>query len=1348
MKQNLYHLKKCVFKIVASLLIICLCTQYTEGQDKKYKVQHFTTEEGLSQNFIETIFQDSYGFIWIGTNDGLNLFDGYKFQIIKSADKRKSSISGNHIFAIKEDQHKNIWIATQNGLNRYTYSNDSFVHYLNSPQNQNSLANNQIRDILIDKNQNIWIASFGGGLDMLPAKEVNSKQPKFQHFRHKKNDPNGLASDSVQCLSEDGQGNIWIGTANGLSCLQPQSQQFNTFKSTTASNSISSNMIYCLYKDKKNKLWIGTDKGLNLLLEDGKQFKQYLADPAQAHKLHHAVVYAITEDSNGKLLVGGLGGLHFFDPQTDIFERMPTKINDAHSLSNEYVNSILYDKTGIIWVGTEAGGLNKFNTNQKNFYFYSMDTINNKGLNHNIINSIYDTKEALWIGTSGGGLNILNKTSKKFSYLKNNPKDPKSISLNFISCLQPDEQGNMWVGTWGGGINIIDKTNPKGTLKRFEPNAKDPYSIETELIANLDFDNRGLVWIAGFGGLCVMDRKTEKFYSFSKINGTEIKRAGALLSTKEENLWVGTENGVFYIEIPNSFSNPEDLIKRCKVFHYVNDPKNPKSLQGVHITELKYDKEGNLWLATHGNGLNRLTKFDKTSHKAEFENINQTNGLSNNMLYGILFDNSSRLWITTDKGLSSYNYKTKVFKNYYTTDGLQSNQFFWGAYHKNSDGEIYVGGINGLNYFKPEEINDNPNVPPAFIVDFKINNKSILTDSTYWNKTRSSIVTASEIRLTYKEAIFSIEFTGLSYDQSQKNQYAYKLDGVDNDWVYVGSDRRFASYTNLSPGEYTFEVKASNNDGIWNMNPTKLKIVILPPWWQTWWFRTLMVLLIGGGTIGFYTYRLYSARKQNRILEQRVAERTAELQEANTLLEEHQEEITQQAEELKTTNEELENERQKVEHSFNNYQVLSEFGQKITTQLEMDSLNMMVYKYVQSLMSADSFGIGLFSEKKKSIDYYNFIENNKTTKLLTVPMNRANDLAVWCATNKKAVFINNLDIDYKNYLDLKPEFETRNRPSSIIMLPLLYDNELIGVISIGSLEINAYTDIDLKIMQTLSSYLSIALSNSNSFELLKIQNLNIRSSIKYAKNIQQAILPEKKLIDQYFDSFIIYQPKDVVSGDFYWFSKTEKKTIFAVVDCTGHGVPGAFMSLIGSQLLNKIVNEKKIIDPAQILENLNKEIIESLHQDDSNNNDGMDLCICTIEKVGSNYQITFAGAKNTIIVYKSKEKTVTKLKSDAHSLGGKSLIGKNYTFTNQTLELESGDMIYLYTDGIIDLNNSNRKRYGTSKLMTLLENIAQQDMKQQEIAILESMYEHNNENDQRDDITLVGLRLQKPNSQG
>ena len=1323
------------------ILMICMSFQLSFAQEKRYKVQHFTTEEGLSQNFIETIFQDSFGFLWIGTNDGLNIFDGYKFKIIKALDKRKSSISGNHIFSLKEDKNKNIWIASNHGLNKYTYSNDTYTHYLKSEKNASSISNDDVRDIVIDKDQNIWIGSFGGGLDFLPASEVNSPNPKFQHFRHSKNSTSDLVSDSLQCLTMDNEGNIWIGTVNGLSCFHPKTKQFESFKTSAASNQLSSNMVYTVYKDKANKIWVGTNMGLNLYIPESKTFKRYEAEPNNPQKLHHAVVYSISEDYNGRMLIGGLGGLHFFDPKTDIFERMPAKINDEHSLSNEYINSVLSDNTGIVWVGTEAGGLNKFNPNQKNFYFYSMDTINNKGLNHNILNSIYDFKDALWIGTSGGGINILNKKTKKFTYLKNNPKDPKSISLNFVSCLTPDRKGNVWAGTWGGGINVVDIENPVGAKKRMMPDPKDPFSIESEFVASIDLDNRNIAWAATFGGLCLCDMATGKFYSFSKINGTSIKKAGGVAFTKEGNVWVATENGVFYVETPKSYSSIEDFIKRSKAFHYQNDPKNPKSLQGVHITYLLLDSEGTLWMTTRGNGINRLAKFNTTTHEAEFENLTQANGLSNNMIYGALEDKSSRLWITTDKGLSSYNYKTKIFKNYYTTDGLQSNQFFWGAFHKNANGDIFVGGINGLNYFNPEEIRDNPNVPPAYIVDFKIYNKSILTDSVYWNKISSSLITDKEIKLTYKEAIFSIEFSGLSYDQPLKNLYAYKLDGVDNDWVLIGADRRFASYTNLAPGEYTFQVKASNNDGVWNNAATTVKIIILPPWWQTWWFRALMVIVIGGGTVGFYTLRLNAAKRQNRILEQKVTERTAELQDANTLLEEHQEEITQQAEELKTVNEELESEKEKVVHSFKNYQILSEFGQKITSQLDTESLNAMVYRYVKSLMSADSFGIGLYSAKKQSIDYYTYFEYDKAIKFLSIPLDQKNSLTAWCANNKKAVFINNLEREAYKYIDEKPSIVTGFVPNSQILLPLSYDDTLIGVICIMSNEVHAYTDIDLNIMQTLSSYLSIALNNSHTFELLKLQNQNIKSSIHYAENIQKAILPDKKKIDQYFNSFIIYQPKDVVSGDFYWFNEVDGKLVMAVVDCTGHGVPGAFMSLIGSQLISKIVNEKRILDPAQILKELNNEIIESLRQNDSNNNDGMDLCICTIEKIDGGYDFTFAGAKNSVVVYREKYKTIEKLKHDGHSLGGKSLIGKNYVFNNQNIQLESNDMVYLYTDGIIDLNNADRKRYGTTKLVNLLNSIASLDMQQQELAILESMFEHNSSNDQRDDITIVGLRM-------
>jgi len=1328
-------------KLLFSIGILLLIQFATNAQDIKYKVQHFTTEDGLSQNFIESIFQDSYGFIWIGTDDGLNIYDGYKFQTFKADDNLKSSISGNHIYAVKEDKFKNIWIATDNGLDKYTYKSDKFVHYLNDPKSHTSLSSNDLRDIFVDDQQNIWIATNGGGLEMLPANEVNSPTPRFTHFKYQNNSNNCIVSDFLTILAEDSHGNLWIGTSNGLSCYHRDSKKFDTYKGSGFPGALTSNLVYCLYKDKKNRIWVGTDFGLCVFNELTKQFKRYEADPNRSDKLHHAIVYAIKEDQNGRMMVGGLGGLHFFDELHDSFDRMPVKINDENSLSNEYINSLLCDKTGIIWVGTERGGLNRFNPLQKKFNYYSMDTINHKSLDHNIINSIYDEKDYLWVGTSGGGLNILDKKTQRFNYYKNNPKDPNSLSLNYISAIAAAGNGEVWVGTWGAGINIMGANNPHKVLKKLLPDPKDPYSLGYVFIADIRFDNRGLAWISA-GSVYVSDPKTKKCYDFSNINGNKILGISCTLPTKDGNIWVASGEGVFLIETPKAYTSIEDLIKKSKVYAYKYDPKNKNTIKGHHITSISKGSKGDIWFGTRGFGINHLKSINAKTHEAIFENFTKKDGLPNNMVYGLMEDEANKVWITTDKGLSSYNYRTKKFKNYYTIDGLQSNQFFWGAYAKSADGSMYVGGINGINYFKPDEIKDNPNIPSTYIVDFKIYNKSILLDSTYWDKKSSNLTETKEITLNYKEAIFSIEFAGLSYDQPQKNRYAYKLDGIDKDWVYVDADRRFASYTNLSAGNYLFEVKASNNDGLWNNQATTLKINILPPWWATWWFRSFLIIFIGGGTVAFYAYRLYAARRLNKILEEKVQIRTKELKAANTQLIEHQEEITQQAEELKTINDELGHEKQKVEHSFKNYQVLSEFGQKITTQLETESLNLMVYQYVKSLMPADAFGIGLYSAKKQSIDYYNFLDNNKIIKLISVPLNKANDLTAYCANEKKAIFIEDLDLDYLKYIAEKPEIQLQKRPSSLIMLPLVYDNLLIGVISISSLELHAYSEVDLNIMQTLSSYLSIALSNSHSFELLKIQNQNIKSSIHYAQNIQQAILPDKKNIDQFFESFIIYQPKDVVSGDFYWFSEIEGKLIFAVVDCTGHGVPGAFMSLIGSQLLSKIVNEKKIFDPALIIEGLNIEIINSLRQDDSNNNDGMDLSICVLERKGSEYELTFAGAKNTILVFDHAAQSIEKMKPDSHSLGGKSLIGKNYRFNNQRKTLSSKDMIYMYTDGIIDLNDKDRKRYGSKKLISVIETNSKETMERQKQAVIQSMIDHNSDNDQRDDITIVGLRLQ------
>lgn len=449
---------------------------------------------------------------------------------------------------------------------------------------------------------------------------------------------------------------------------------------------------------------------------------------------------------------------------------------------------------------------------------------------------------------------------------------------------------------------------------------------------------------------------------------------------------------------------------------------------------------------------------------------------------------------------------------------------------------------------------------------------------------------------------------------------------------------------------------------------------------------------------------------------------------------------------LKAAEQEIIKQKEEIEKAYQDIKLLGEFGQKLTATLNLDWINNMIYDYVSSLMDTSAFGIGVYKPRTELIEFVGFMEKGEKVPYFTNSLEKENSLSVWCLKNQKSIFINNFNKEYRTYIEELPDMRTRETPASMIYLPLCIENKPIGIITVQSYDENAYTNNDLTMLRTLGSYIAIALDNANAYKIINTKNQHINSSIRYAQNIQKAILPIKKAIDQHFESFIIFRPKDVVSGDFYWYShlpaveNLTAKTFIAVVDCTGHGVPGAFMSLIGNRLLNEIVNERKVTNPRKILELLNKGVIAALKQDQTDNNDGLDICLCCFEKnEEAKTMITFSGAKRPLIYYSQQQ--IQLLRGDRKSIGGIKSKRNKTEFTNQELILQKGDIAYLTSDGLIDQNAKNRKRFGTLRFIKLLKNNAKLSLEDQKHEIENALDFYQNKEEQRDDITVIGLKI-------
>lgn len=879
----------------------CLSSIKGNTQTQKTIFQHISTKNGLSQNLVTAIFKDKRGYMWFGSWKGLNYYNGFNIITYKS-DSTKKSINSNFINGICDDAKGDLWIATRNGLNKYLFDQNRFIYYVNDSSKPNSLSDNNIKCIIRDRKDNIWLGTINKGVDKLSF--VNNKAI-FKHYQYKEGENNCISANRINAIYEDHLGYIWIGTVNGLNRLDPQTEEIITFKNNPNDpNSLSNNSINTIFEGRDHQLWIGTKLGLNKMDRNSGLIKSYFEVTGSPTSLASSAIRHIAEDKDGNILIGTLDGLHRYLPAIDGFYRYEVNLLDDYSMNNNFISCILPDKEGNVWVGTEKGGINKFSTHQQAFYNFVHKPNHPSFLNQNIVNAIYEDEDFLWLGIAGGGLNQYDKKTSTFSYHTTNPSDSTSISHNFVSVVTKDSRGQLWAGTWGLGINKLTDSK-KSSFKRFYYTSAQTDSINLNLISSMVEFPKGNMWITSRYGLSRMDLNTEKLHFFTPANtqGHKIYRASSLMVDRKHNLWVGTEEGLFRLKW-NDLSQP-DLNHPDSVFRYINRSKNKKSIAGNHVLSICEDRQGDIWISVYGCGLEKLDPKSIKGANAEFVHCYETNGLMNDIIFGILEDNNGNLWLSTENGLQKYDKTNNTSQNFYESDGIQGNQFYWCSYFKNKDGKLYFGGTQGLTTFDPAKIQKSKPVEHIIFTDLKVFNQSVPVQPDKKYCLKQHINNTHHIRLHHKQNVFTLEFTAVNYEINPVLQYAYRLDNFDQNWSYVDGSRPYATYTNLPPGNYLFRVKVANRDGIWSKKETCMSITIDPEWWQTILFKALMALSLSLLIVGYYLRRIHNLKKQQRKLELMVQQRTEQLHHQNQEILAQKNEIIDQKDEIATQNNQL-----------------------------------------------------------------------------------------------------------------------------------------------------------------------------------------------------------------------------------------------------------------------------------------------------------------------------------------------------------------------------------------------------------------------------------------------------------
>lgn len=828
---------------VVILLIAVAAQLYAQTSRPDFKFERLSVEQGLSQCTVGAIYQDRRGFLWIGTSDGLNRYDGYSFKHYKHDPSDSTSLSHNGVTTIAEDGLGRLWIGTvEGGINRYDRGHDRFIRYQHNPRDPQSLSHNHIEFIFDDSFGTLWIGTRGGGLNAF-----DRKTEKFVRYRHEPGNPKSLSGDYVNGIYEDKAKTLWIFTREVLSRFD---RPTGTFKHTLVIT-VPDEGISAIHEDHTGRFSIGTLRhGLKVFDPHlGKFTQAYRHDPRDSTTIGGDRVTVICEDLTGALWIATEKNVNRFDRATGKFLRFQHDPKNPNSLGHGTCIRMYCDRSGLLWIATDGSGLNKLDPRPPKFAHIRHEPGNANSLSNDLPKAICEDRFGdLWIGNVWGKLDRCNRRTGTFTHYQDDPANPQSLSADGVYAIYEDRSGDLWIGGGGGGLNRFNRE--RETFDNYRNEAGRSLGLTNAVVNAIGEDRNGHLWLGG-DSLRKYDRRTGItkvfFHQADNPNSLSSNQITVIFADQKSALWIGAMNGL------NQLDGADETFTR-----FLNDPADPHSLGHNYIKSIFADQGGNLWIGTADglNGLNPATGFFTRYHEKE--------GLPNTFIYGILGDDHGSLWMSTNRGLSRFDPAAGKFRNYNLQDGLQSYEFNTGAYHRSKKtGEMFFGGINGLNIFHPDSVCDAAYLPPIVLTDFKKFDLPV--------QFGADISALDEIKLAYEENVFSFEFAALDFTHPEKNQYAYMLEGFDHDWVYCGA-RRFARYTNLDPGAYTFKVKGTNHDGVWNAQGASIKIAIVPPVWMTWWFKTVAMMVsfaIVAGTAKYISVRKFKMRVEE--LERRHA---------------------------------------------------------------------------------------------------------------------------------------------------------------------------------------------------------------------------------------------------------------------------------------------------------------------------------------------------------------------------------------------------------------------------------------------------------------------------------------------
>ncbi len=860
-------MKTMILKVRCRLMFMCLIllSMTVQAGQENIRFQRIALEQGLSQETVISAYQDKEGFMWFGTQEGLNRFDGYHFKVFTHSARQPHSLASDWVYTINEAPNGDLWVGTLNGISVFDKSTERFTHHTHDANNPNTISDNVVRVIFKDSQGILWIGT-DKGLD-----RFNEETNDFT--RYELGVDRDVNSIRVNAIVEDIAGFLWVGTGKGgLYRFDTSKESLALVPSKLAElTGFENTRVRSLLIDAQQRLWVGTyEEGVSVIELGSQPSNDKTYGIWQPSEFNDTVVNHIYEDNNKAIWLATQNGLYQWRPENEAFDLIQHEIDNIYSLSTNRVNYLYQDRGGVFWVATFSG-LNKWNTATAKFDHIRVNTNKSQSLSNSNTNTFFDAgNNSMWIAT-WEGLNLLDTETGNIDYFLHDENNENSIRSNKVMTLFARSSDELFVGYLDRGLSYLDRKT--GQYTHYQADAKSADALSANGVTSIEPGHSGKLWISTYGGgLNLFDPSLGSFKRYMRDeNDPRSISSNRILSMEKDSsglLWLGTWDAGLSIFNPTTEA----------AMTIAHDSSDPDSLGSNVIYAVYEDRGGNIWLGTQGSGLNKLSAENRIKGVYKFEKITRYEGLPSNTVYGIVEDEQGKLWLSTNRGVSKFNPSDNSLLNYDSSHGLQGNEFNVGAYYRAPNGKVYFGGTNGATAFFPEDISPNSHVPPVVLTKFQKLHEVITLDSSESQNSR--------IHISYKDYLIAFEFAGLDFASPSNNLYLYKLEGFDSDWIKADDIRR-ATYTNLPAGNYVFRVKASNNDGVWNEQGAAIALTVAPAPWASWWayliyFATAILAI-------YWLYRSYLNKlekeaKYRNELEQEVKSRTVELRRVNEQL--------------------------------------------------------------------------------------------------------------------------------------------------------------------------------------------------------------------------------------------------------------------------------------------------------------------------------------------------------------------------------------------------------------------------------------------------------------------------------